>query len=657
MQTAHKNQRSPSTFGWALLLLALATAVLLRFVNLGTWPPGLYRDEAFNGLDALQLLDGKWTPFFTTNNGREPFYIYLTALAVGFFGRSVLAVRLAAAVVGSLTTWLAYRLGRTWFGWRVGLLMAWLWAITLWPVHLSRVGLRTILLPAALTLTFWLGTEAYRRQRLSGQLPRWWLAAGLAYGLGFYTYLAIRFTPLLLLAMGAFLLWRGKRQRLLAGVGWFLLGTAVSLLPLSLFYLQNPDLLLGRTGQVSIFNPTINGGDFWGTLWRQTGQALGLFVWRGDTILRHNPAGRPLFSWFMAGPFLLGVVYCLKQWRKPAVAAVLLWTVIMLGPTILAEDAPHFLRAVGILPAALFFPALGLHWLWQWPRPLPPLPQAVRGGIVAFLLAGSLWLTVRDYVNYSQQPDTAFLFEAAARELAQSLNEEDAETAVYLDRWFWDEPSQSGWPSIPFLADLSRVQLYRPENGLQPAAAGQPVSLYVWPYGDLEFVPQMLSNQAGVVLENGRLARGDLEPEPYALFTRYASEPTPAPSPQFINFDDTFYLQSWAIRQLDEQTIQVDLTWQLKTAEPPTQTAFVHLLTADGLLTQNDAPPGGSNWFPHWWRPGQTVREQRILQLPEPYDPVRHTIRVGLYDPITLDNLPVIDDNGAVLDDGWQLTP
>lgn len=652
MQTIHKNQPSPSIFGWALLILAVVTAVLLRFVNLGTWPPGLYRDEAFNGLDSLRVLAGNLPPFFIANNGREPLYIYLTALSVGLFGRSAVAVRLAAAVVGSLTTWLAYRLGRTWFGWRVGLLMAWLWAITLWPVHLSRVGLRTILLPAALSLTFWLGTEAYRRQQSSGG-ALWWLAAGVAYGFGFYTYLAVRFTPLLLLALAVFLLWRGKRHRLWPGVGWFLLGTAVTLLPLALFYGQNPTLLLGRTGQVSIFNPTINGGDFWGTLWRQAGRALGLFVWRGDMILRHNPAGRPLFDWLMAGPFLLGVFFSLRHWRRPAVTAVLLWTGIMLGPTILAEDAPHFLRAVGILPAALFFPALGLNWLWQWSR----LPQAMRGGLVALFVAGSLWLTVQDYVNYSQQPDTAYLFETAARELAESLNEEDGATAVYLDRWFWDEASQKGWPSIPFLADLSKVQLYRPENSLQSATAERPVSIYAWPYGDLEFVSGLLADQAAVRVENGRLARGDLEPDPYPLFVHYATTSPLDATTQPINFDNLFYLQAWLITQQDEQTVQVDLTWQLKTAEMPNQIAFLHLLNGVGVLTQNDAPPGGANWVAHWWQPGQMVQEQRILTLPEPYDPARHTIRVGLYDPVTLDRFPVIDDNGAVLDDGWQLTP
>lgn len=64
---------------------------------------------------------------------------------------------------------------------------------------------------------------------------------------------------------------------------------------------------------------------------------------------------------------------------------------------------------------------------------------------MAALIAGSLLLTVRDYVNYNQQPETALLFESAAVELAAQLNMEDEGTAVYLDRWFWDEPSQKGW--------------------------------------------------------------------------------------------------------------------------------------------------------------------------------------------------------------------
>ena len=42
------------------LLVVLLVAAGLRFWQLGQLPPGLYHDEAYNGLDALSLLQG-WT--------------------------------------------------------------------------------------------------------------------------------------------------------------------------------------------------------------------------------------------------------------------------------------------------------------------------------------------------------------------------------------------------------------------------------------------------------------------------------------------------------------------------------------------------------------------------------------------------------------------
>ncbi len=195
-----------------MLLLALITAVILRFYRLGEVPLGLYRDEAINGLDALKVLQGEHALFFPANNGREPLYIYLTAAAIAFFGQTIFAVRLAAAVVGSLTTLPVYLLGKSWFGWRVGILSAWIWAITLWPVHLSRVGLRVILLAPLLALAFWLGTLAYRQHK-----NHLWFLSGLLYGLTFYSYLAARFTPIILVLVALFLLFKGQKRRLWPG--------------------------------------------------------------------------------------------------------------------------------------------------------------------------------------------------------------------------------------------------------------------------------------------------------------------------------------------------------------------------------------------------------------------------------------------------------
>ena len=624
--------------GWALLLFILILAGWLRFWQLGQLPPGLYRDEAYNGLDALDVLDGQQAWFFPANNGREPAYIYLTAVSVALFGRSALAVRLGAAMAGTLTTGLVYLLARSWYGRATGLLAAFTWAVTLWPVHLSRIGLRPILLAPFLAAAFWLGTLAYRRQK------KWlWLLAGLVYGAGFYTYLAIRFTPLLLAALAFYLLARGKGRGLWPGLLWFGLGTAVSLTPFTLLIRQQPDILLDRTGQVSILHTAVNGGNLWGTVWQHGWQALGMFLWQGDTILRHNPAGRPLFDWFMAVPFLMGLGWCLRHWRRPAAMALLLWTAVMLGPTILAADTPHFLRASGLLPGVVILPAIGLAQLWRWER----LPPGWRQGVVLFLMMGSLVMTIRDYGQYGRSADTGYLFEQAARTLAETVNGAPADAVVFMDDRFW-----SGWPSIPFLVTNQNVEQFQPESGLP--VLPQTSQLIVWPYAALDFIPPALPETALVRVGTGPLHRGDLEPEAYPLYTRYLLSRRPD-WPITAVFADQLALHHPTAKLLDASTLQIDLAWSTETAVPRPLTLFIHILGPEGMAAQRDTPPGNGRWPHAWWRPGLLLHDRHIITLPEPFDPDRHRIIIGLYDSETKIRLPLFDPEGNVVGDSWEL--
>jgi len=638
MQIPTKQYQGPSRWGWAFLLLVLVTAVFLRFWQVGAAPPGLYHDEAYNGLDAARVLVEGPSLYFAANNGREPAYIWLTALAVAAVGQTALAVRLAAAVVGSLTLIPVYLLAKSWFDVRVGLFAAWLWAITLWPVHLSRIGLRAILLVPLLALTFWLGTLAFRRQK------SWlWLLAGAAYGLSFYTYLAARFTPLLLALLLLFLLWRGVDKRLWPGVVWFGLATAVVLLPLALFFWQNPDLLLGRTGQVSILSPAINGGDVWGTLWRQTGAALGMFLWRGDAILRHNPAGRPVFDLFMAAPFLIGLGWCVWHWRRMAAAALLLWLGVMLWPTILAEDAPHFLRAVGVLPAALLLPALGLGWLWSWGR----LATWLRQALVVALLGGSLLLTVRDYVNYSQQAEVAYLFETAVTDLAVMINQEKGETAVFLDEErFWKK-----YPTLRFLAPAERIHLFQPESGL-PLDITTEMAIYAWPFAEPVFMEPLLTPPLLISVQEGSLARGDLEVEAYPLFVRYGLIPA-ATMPPLADFGDEVSLYKFEVNESETGKVQVELVWGAQTAVPTDRVRFIHLVGPDGLIAQVDGPPGQGYWRSEWWQPGLFLQESYTLPLPATAVSSGYQLHIGWYEGGALARLPVTAANGDPLGDAW----
>ncbi|MEW5985477.1 MAG: glycosyltransferase family 39 protein [Chloroflexota bacterium] len=641
---------SPSRWGWAFFLLVTMTAAGLRLWGLGTIPPGLYRDEAYNGLDALNVLQGQHALYFAANNGREPIYIYLTALSVSLLGRTALAVRLGAAVISTLTTWLTYHLARAWFGRPVGLLAAWLWATTVWPLHLGRIGFRAALLPAALALTFWLATLAYRR-RQNGL----WLAAGGSYGLTFYTYLAARFTPVLLLALAVYWLvtdGRGKAngRPLRTGLLCFALGALLTLSPLAYLAWQQPDLILGRSGQVSIANPAINQGDLWGALGQSTTKALGLFFIQGDTIGRHNPPGRPLFDPLMALPFLVGLVWAGRHWRRPPAALLLLWVGVMLGPTILAEDSPHFLRAVGILPAAIFLPAIGLSKIWSWPKLAAPLNHLLLAG----LLLGSLGLTIDDYfVEYGRQAETAYWFEAAARDLAAQVNAEAEDTAIFVDQRFW-----SGWPSLRFLVGPEQaVRLFEPPTSWG-APLTAPAALYVWPHAPHNFVAQAFRPPALVTATTGSLARGDLETAAYPLYIRYAAQAWSGGGSPLAFFGDPITLRDVDLTVVTSQVLQVDLSWEWSGDQRPARdlTAFVHVEDAAGrLVGQSDGQPAGGHWPTRWWRPGLVVLDTHKITLDEPFDPSRHRILVGLYDSATLERLPVTDAAGRSTGDTWLL--
>jgi 4-amino-4-deoxy-L-arabinose transferase-like glycosyltransferase len=641
-----------------LLLLAVGLAAALRFYRLGEWPPGPYRDEAYNALDALDVLRGQHALFFPANNGREPFYIYLVALSIALFGPTTLALRLPAAVVGTLTTLPVWLLGRAWFGRAAGLLAAILWAITLWPVHLGRIGLRAGLLAPLLALAFWLGTRAYRERRAT-----LWLAAGLVYGLSFYTYLAARFTPLLLALFAVYLVATGRRARLWDSgrVLWFVGGAALVVAPLAAVLLRQPELLLGRAGQVSILSPEVNGGEPLRALLGNASRALGLYVWRGDAILRHNallgydvvlkadnPAGRPLFDLFMAGPFLVGLGWCVWRWRRPAAAFLLLWQLVMLGPTILAEDAPHFLRAAGILPGAVFFPAIGLALLWQWPR----LPALLRRAAVILLLAGSLALTIRDYARYAQQPDVAYLWESAAAELANAARATPPGTAVYLDQRFVE-----GWPSVPFLLGDRPVSSFDAAN--PPATITGPAVVFAWPYDPLDALAAAVVAPARVAVEPGPLARGDLEPQAYPLYTRYTITPGTTGAPPAANFDNRFHLMAATVTQPAPDAVTIDLEWATDAARPTSESLpqlFIHVTGPEGMLAQHDGALGRGLWPVSGWRPLLRIAERHTLALPRPFDPATDTITAGLYDPTSGRRLPLTDD-GAPPGDAFVLPP
>ena len=637
---------------WAVLLLIIAAGGVLRFYQLGTTPPGLYQDEAYDGLDALDILAGSHPIYFSANNGREPFYIYLVAGSVAAFGRTPFAERLPAAVVGTLLIPATYLLGSALYSRRVGLFAAAGVAFTFWPLALSRIGLRAGSEPLFTALS--LASAAWGWRLPAGHPHRMGFIAlgGALYGFTSYTYLASRFTPVALIAF--LIIWYIAQRptfpnlRELAAFG---LPAILVALPLFVAGIWQPDILLGRTGQVSILNPAINHGDLWGTLLHNGLAALGMFNWRGDHIARHNLPGRPVFDPIVGLAFLAGVWFLARGAARRQLAPILAltWIGVMLLPTVLAEDTPHFLRAAGVLPVIFILPAVALDRAWvlaNAPGGGSGSGRQVQGGwrrmraavpvLVLAALGASLAWTVLDYFGrYAVSADTAYLFQTAATELAQSSDaylRGGPDRRLYLDQRFWDS-----FASVRYLLPVQPgLRLFREGETLAPAPS--PLRLIAWPYENLRPALGALPPGALIRPEAGPLYRGDLEPAAYPLYNTYTADPVcPAvvcASPPRAEFEGQFQLLSAATRPIPGGLI-LELVWRAAKPDGAAHQVFAQAWAGGAIIAQADGPLGTMLFPSEWWRPGETVLEERRLAWTEPVNNANVTIRVGLYDVAT----------------------
>ena len=347
-----------------LLITIIIIAAFLRLYNIAGLPPGLYPDEAMNGNNALEALStGNFKVFYPENNGREGLFINIQALFLAIFGNEPWALRLPSVIFGILTVLGIYFLAKELFreknskpetlnskqiqnpnfqnsknfrildlGFRIShsekiaLLSSFFLATSFWHINFSRIGFRAIMAPTFLVWGIFLLLKALNQIKNNSQFPisniqsnskfqipkskfHWLLPllAGAVYGLGFYSYIAYRATPLLIFVILLFY-WisilrtsdvhnhnrmsdvrKLIRRKFLLSIFYLLLTIFIVVAPLGLYFLQNPQDFFGRTTQISIFNsPTLLKNLSINIL-----KTAGMFNFIGDWNWRHNYAGRP----------------------------------------------------------------------------------------------------------------------------------------------------------------------------------------------------------------------------------------------------------------------------------------------------------------------------------------------------------------------------
>lgn len=234
MKTIHALLTSFSAKRWeagALFVIMLA-ALLLRTVNLSTFPEGFHGDEAVVGLEAQRILsDGYIGPYSPYAAGQPTGPMYLTAVSVRIFGNTVFAVRIVPALLGTLTVLALYVVLRRNLGIRVALIGSAVLAVMSWHIHFARIGFPLEAWPLLAVLVVGAVLEAMRNSDW-----RWWAVAGGLTGSGIYIYNA---HPLLaaavLLSIAVYVVTNRKvpLRRDLVGVAVFTLALLVVLIPMA----------------------------------------------------------------------------------------------------------------------------------------------------------------------------------------------------------------------------------------------------------------------------------------------------------------------------------------------------------------------------------------------------------------------------------------
>lgn len=420
---------------WLPLVLAgiLLLAVFMRFWQLDTLPPGLHPDEAANGLDVFRIFNGDLRPLYNTNGPRESLFFFIQAIFVKLLGHNILALRLAPALIGTLAVITTYLWAKSWFGQRVGLIAAFLMAVTPWAVTMSRLGFRASMTPLFVTLTLWLYTKGFQTGRL-----KWFAWAGLSLGAGMYTYLAFRLFPLALVLIAiAAAIWHRPLKHWVQPVIASLIVASLALVPLGIWAVQHPEDVLGGRNSTSFMNPELNHGRPLMTLVDTTVKTVLMFNIHGDENYRHNLGGQPLLNAFVGIMFILGLLISVTHIRRLVFAGLLATFGVMLLPELLtAEGIPHALRAVGALPATLVLAALGIHYMLQRWYATFPINSAARGtGLMAVLIL--LFLTAYQgyaqyFVAWAQSPQTYKAHSEDAVRIADYINRQPYSGQRYL---------------------------------------------------------------------------------------------------------------------------------------------------------------------------------------------------------------------------------
>jgi len=152
---------------WSLILI-LILGIFFRLWKLATWVP-VYIDEATWGLwgeiihRTFALDDFRWLLLTIRMSGKPPLVAILFALSFNIFGVNLFAIRVVSASASVLSILFVYKLGRTLFGTKAGLISALILSIIPYDVFFSRLAFQEPVVSSLITGSILCYTYGFKR--------------------------------------------------------------------------------------------------------------------------------------------------------------------------------------------------------------------------------------------------------------------------------------------------------------------------------------------------------------------------------------------------------------------------------------------------------------------------------------------------------------
>ncbi len=338
------------------LLAILLLGGALRFVGLGTLPPGLHPDEAANALEALSLqesgrsTDGRFLPLVFDHHGGvdwvEGTYIWLSVPFVSL-GDVDVATRIPAALAGTFAILATFFLGARLGGARLGLLAALLLAVEPWAVHHARFADRASLEPLLVAAGLALGLRG-----LDTRSRGVCVLGGLVLGLALVTYPPARVVVPLVAMAFALSVAQDRVEAACFLVPIVLAGIAIAPFAFS-------ERGLHRLQDIGVTSP---GAVLYAYCLHFVPRTLFL-GYEGQGFLPKGVGPLHVFE----GP--LALIALVPAARVKRYRFLLAWLIVFPLASMFTQPAPNFLRAIFGLPLFALLGALGIETLLQRVEP------------------------------------------------------------------------------------------------------------------------------------------------------------------------------------------------------------------------------------------------------------------------------------------------